>query len=162
MINKSQHQLFSLNETYAIIRFIATEYAYKYGTDSILYVYMYKNIPTFISTTKIYIVSSEIKILEMKAKHIMIACLFEEYSNVSKLAMVLTVNRLLAQESKLEYAKKIGVDISTYSLIESGFYTSKGAIERNKEIVYQFDPETILEKLEIPIKELKCSFGGEN
>jgi hypothetical protein len=79
---------------------------------------------------------------------------------VTRLAFVLSVNRILSNSSKLEYAKKIGVDISTYRLMEEGFFATKGVIQRVKEKVYQFEPETILEQLEIPIKELKYSFTG--
>ena len=44
--------------------------------------------------------------------------------------------------------------------MEEGFISSKGVIERVKGTVYQFDPKSTLEKLDISTKELNYSFGG--
>ena len=104
--------------------------------------------------------TNKITVEKQPAKKIVLSCLYSEYPDVSKLAFVLFINRILAQQSKLEYAKKLGVDVSTYRLMEEGFISSKGVIERVKETVYQFDPQTTLEMLGIPIKELNYSFGG--
>jgi hypothetical protein len=152
--------LFSKNETLSIIRFVAMELALKHGADTPLYLYIYKGLPVFVSTTKIDGFSDKFIVEEQSAKKIILSCLYSEYPMVTRLAFVLSVNRILSNSSKLEYVKKIGVDISTYRLMEEGFFATKGVIQRVKEKVYQFEPETILEQLEIPIKELKYSFTG--
>lgn len=157
---KQQQSLFSKNETLSIIRFVAMEFAFKYGPEAPLYLYMYKGLPVFVSTSKVEGISDKITVETQPAKKIILSCLYSEYPDVTKLAFVLFINRILSNESKLEYAKKLGVDVSTYRLMEEGFISSKGVIERVKGTVYQFDPKSTLEKLDIPTKELNYSFGG--
>ena len=60
----------------------------------------------------------------------------------------------------MDYSKKIGVDISTYRLIEGAYFIKKGVIKVEDKKTYQFDPENILTSLDIPVIELKYSFGG--
>ena len=151
--------LFSKNETLSIVRFVAMEFALKYGAETSLYLYMYKDLPVFVSTMKID-VGNKITIVELSAKRIILSCLYLEFPNVTRLSFVLSVNRILSNSTKLEYAKKIGVDISTYRLMEEGFFSTKGVIQRIKEKIYQFDPESILNILGISTKELNYSFGG--
>lgn len=67
---------------------------------------------------------------------------------------------MLAHATDLSYAERIGIDVSTYRLIERGFISQKGLIKIDNDTKeYQFDGEQILKLLHIPIQDLSASIG---
>ena len=152
---------FNMKETYEILRFIATEYLAKYGVEATLNVLFQDAIPVYATTAPIYPLSSSFTQKEFDLKTILLACLYKEYPNINKLAFVLKVNRMLSHNTELTYAKRIGIDVSTYRLIERGFIYQKGLIKIDNDTKeFQFDGEEILKQLHISIHELSANLGG--
>lgn len=147
------------NEMYSIIRFIALEYAAKNGTYSKIYLYMdQRGTPILISTSKIYIFKETVSIYYIPAKHLILYCLYTQFKVEQHLGILLKTTRILERQTELSYAQTLGVDVSTYRLIESQLLTSKGLIKVNHgKRIYQFTPENILEKLNIPQLELNIN-----
>ena len=152
--------LFTKTQMLSIIRFIAMEYALQNGPEMELYLYSKDGYPLTISPTKLTCFEEKVFEEKLTAKHIILASLYLEEPNVPHLAFVLKINRLLTNQSQMDYSKKIGVDISTYRLIEGAYFIKKGVIKVEDKKTYQFDPENILTSLDIPVIELKYSFGG--
>ena len=68
---------------------------------------------------------------------------------------------MLSHNTELTYAKRIGIDVSTYRLIERGFISQKGLIKIDNDTKeFQFDGEEILKQLHISIHELSANLGG--
>ncbi len=156
-----QIKKFNPKESYAILRFIATEYLAKYGVEATLNILFQDAIPVYATPHPIYPLPSNFIQKEYNVKTILLACLYQEYPNISKLSFVLRVNRMLAYATDLSYAERIGIDVSTYRLIERGFISQKGLIKIDNDTKeYQFDGEQILKLLHIPIQDLSASIGG--
>lgn len=152
--------LFTKTQMLSIIRFIAMEYALQNGPEMELYLYSKDGYPLTISPTKLTCFEEKLFEEKLTAKNIILASLYLEEPNIPHLAFVLKINRLLTNQSQMDYSKKIGVDISTYRLIEGAYFIKKGVIKVEDKKTYQFDPENILTSLDIPVIELKYSFGG--
>ena len=152
--------LFTKTQMLSIIRFIAMEYALQNSPEMELYLYSKDGHPLTISPTKLTCFEEKVFEEKLTAKHIILASLYLEEPNIPHLAFVLKINRLLTNQSQMDYSKKIGVDISTYRLIEGAYFIKKGVIKVEDKKTYQFDPENILTSLDIPVIELKYSFGG--
>lgn len=152
--------LFTKTQMLSIIRFIAMEYALQNGPEMELYLYSKDGYPLTISPTKLTCFEEKVFEEKLTAKNIILASLYLEEPNIPHLAFVLKINRLLTNQSQMDYSKKIGVDISTYRLIEGAYFIKKGVIKVEDKKTYQFDPENILTSLDIPVIELKYSFGG--
>lgn len=151
---------FNQRESYAIARFYAMEYMARNGSESQIFIYMDGKIIKYLSLNKTLFIPG-MTLIETTAKELVLWCLFNEYPGVNRLAFVLSVNRNLEKATDLIYAKKIGVDVSTYRLIEKGYLCNKGLIKLDDgKTMYQFDPELICEKLGINKCELKISIGG--
>lgn len=147
------------SEMYSVIRFIALEYAAKNGPYSKMYLYMdHKGNPILISTIKIYIFKDTVSIYYMPVKHLILFCLYMQFNIEQHLGILLRITRILERQTELSYAKTLGIDVSTYRLLESQLLTNKGLITVNHgKRIYQFTPDNILEKLDIPQLELNIS-----
>lgn len=121
-------QTFPAKERYGIIRFIAFEYAAKYGPYSSMYFYLDNSgYPIMISTKKITIFNSIIKVAYLPTKLIILYCLYNEYKIESHLGLLLHISRILSKQKEEKYSEIIGVDVSSYRLLEQGNYEHKGA-----------------------------------
>lgn len=151
---------FTQRESYAIARFYAMEYMARNGSKCRLCVYMNGDVIKYLAPDNKFNIPGT-TLIECTAKELVLWCLFNEYPNVNKLAFVLYINRYIDKATDLLYAKKIGVDVSTYRLIEKGYICNKGLLKlEDGKTMYQFDPELICDKLGINKHELKISIGG--
>lgn len=151
---------FNQRESYAVARFFAMEYMARNGSDSQIFIYMDDKLIRYLSPYK-HVNIPGMTLVAAKVKDLVLWCLYKEYPGVNKLAFVLSINRHIEKETELTYAKKIGVDVSTYRLIEKGYLCNKGLIKlEDGKTTYQFDPELICKKLGIDKSELKISIGG--
>lgn len=149
-------QTFPAKERYGIIRFIAFEYAAKYGPYALMRLYMDKNnIPIMVSSNKVSLDIPNTKKALLPAKLLILHCLYNEFPTKEHLGMLLQVTRLLERKSEIAYAERIGIDISSYRLIESQIIENKGLINKVNGIrKFHINPDYILNKLNIDYKEL--------
>ena len=149
----------SLNEMYSTIRFIAMEYAAKNGPYSKMYLYMdQRGHPILVSTIKIYIFKETVSIYYIPVKHLILYCLYSQFKVEQHLGILLRLTRILERQTELSYAKILGIDVSTYRLLETQIITNKGLIKVNHgKRIYQFTIESILETLNIPQTEMLIS-----
>ena len=136
----------SLNEMYSTIRFIAMEYAAKNGAYSKMYLYM---------DQRGYLFKETVSIFYIPVKHLILFCLYNQFKIEQHLGILLRITRILERQTELSYAKTLGIDVSTYRLLESQIITNKGLIKvSHGKRVYQFTIQNILETLNIPQMEL--------
>lgn len=152
-------QLLTRKEMYSTIRFIALEYCIKNGHYSKLYLYIDSSgYPIMISPVKINYFNQDIRIAHIPAKLVVLYCLYNEYPVEQHLGILIHVTRLLERKSELNYAKQLGMDVSTYRLLETQHLSNKGLIKishGNK--IYQFTKDNILSTYNIPITELNVN-----
>lgn len=146
----------SLNEMYSTIRFIAMEYAAKNGAYSKIYLYMdQRGYPILISPMKIYLFKEAVSIFYIPVKHLILFCLYNQFKIEQHLGILLRITRILERQTELSYAKTLGIDVSTYRLLESQIITNKGLIKvSHGKRIYQFTIQNILETLNIPLSEM--------
>ena len=125
-----------------------------------MYVIYKNNVPVFISTSNPCMTTNGYFTDRYTVKEIVLGSLYNEHPNISKLAFVLQLNRILNHKTELAYCKKLGVDIATYRMIESGLITNKGIISEEEYKGYQFNPTVIMDTLEIDRKETLINIRG--
>ena len=156
---QQQMDTLKFNEMLSILRFIALEYASKNGSYSKLYLYQdYRGFPLLISTTRIFIFKETVNIYYLPVKHLILYCLYKQYNIERHLGILLHVTRLIERKSDLNYSLELGIDVSTYRMLESQSILNKGLIKvTHGKRIYQFTAKSILGKLNIPLNELEIN-----
>ncbi len=148
---------FTIKEKYGITRFIALEYAAKYGGYALMRVYLDdNNIPSMVTSEKTKLTIPNTKTALIPAKLLILYCLYNEFNLKDHLGLVIQITRILERKSDVTYAERIGIDVSNYRLLENQTIENKGLISHSNGIrKYHITKETILKKLNINIKELE-------
>lgn len=154
------HYDISIKEHYQLIRYIAMEYLLKYGEDYLMYVVYKSDVPVFISVLNPNIMTNGYFTDRYNVKEIVLGSLYNEHPNISRLSFVLQLNRILNHKTEFAYCNKLGVDISTYRMIETGVIQNKGNYSEEEYRGYQFNPSVIMDKLDIDKKELSIKIRG--
>lgn len=150
---------FTKNDRIDIIRFEGLEIAERYGNYSIAYLYLGFD-GTWYGITPNYseCFVNEAKIYKMPIKLIILYCLYERYKKHPHLSLLLTVSRILSGNTRESYAKKVGINVKDYTNIEQGYFEKCNLIKvKHGERIYEFTPEIILKRLNIPVEELEIN-----
>ena len=100
------------------------EYAAKNGAYSKMYLYMDQwGYPILISPMKIYLFKETVSIFYIPVKHLILFCLYNQFKIEQHLGILLRITRVLGRQTELSYAKTLGIDVSTYRLLESQIIT---------------------------------------
>lgn len=140
-------QLLRRKDNLSIIRIIATEYALSIGKELVFNVYKKDGNIVFISLIPYCINSFER--LEIDAFTLIIYCLFEEYPNVLKMAIIINVYKLLNHLSDQELINLLNISENQYIKLKDGITDKFELITFNSfyDKKYKKDSDYFIEKL---------------